>query len=797
MYTTPACELATAFATAAVHPPGPVTAQLPAPYGLNGFQGLGTTVAPSAFDLQVGPSLTCGPGMMPANWGAKAPRVPQPWGPDSRLLFPGGQVPKGDLAGFMTDPVTGIKYACSTQAMQLPQIPSDGDMYAGTQPCARGAANRQLEALTGVSALGNPRQCHREFLRPWVDALEGAVIPESILNQQVSAAQAANAAQQVFFTNRETPAGFVEGGPPAGYIGENYMLRVHEDTQTLNDYDGGGTSVLPDRPQHPDLGLLFSMVRDPTGFGGPLAPVVRVLRENKAAAPPRPVADALQDQGPFTGNGLTQPSSSSVRVAARLGSDTPLTRLAAPQFTTAEGTASVLQPEFSVGAFAARLMQDPGTASVMPTGLHGLGNDGRHNLAAAVDTHGRGLQGVNGGLHFTGLGGVAEDSNTVSGLAPGAVAASIRRGPGGVGPGEALRQTLGGVGGADGSQGVNPANQGLVAATSAGRRFDTPGAALRTDSGVAMETAYSGSAAVGGLASSAGLVADSTDRVAAFRQAYASDDPQGLGNTLAAATAGSVSRLPQDNGFATLRPGAGVADVDGLGAAVFLAPGAVAGPSGRRSGTMTAGMPSGRTSLGAMDGNGSTAPALTAAAQVTTAGAKRLAQTQAVSFRAVGDPGAGPADLGTALALGAATEGPMRGSVMATVGGRDNFSWDGPSSSFWMAPVVDGDRGDRSCVEQDCRLTSSSFLDAVVRSRYPTTYGPDLARVDAVPLAPTQTELLNADVLAVSAARSTTDAVRLEAMLQQEAVNRQRPAGARPATPIGAMCLDGYDTDAG
>jgi hypothetical protein len=793
MYNTPACALAEAFATGALNPPGPVTQQLPAFTNLNGIQGLGTTVAPSAFDLQVGPSLTCGPGMMPPNWGAKAARTPQPWGPDSRLQYPGGQVPPGDLAGFMTDPVTGITYACSTQPMQLPQIPSNGDMYTGTQPCARAAANRQLEALTGVSALSNPRQCHREFVRPWVDALEGAIIPEAILNQQVLAVQAANAAQQVFFTNRETPAGFVEGGPPAGYIGENYMLRLHEDTQTLNDYDGGGTSVLPYRPQHPDVSLLFNMVRDPTGFGGPMAPVVRVLRENKAAPPPRPVADALQDQGPPVGSGLVTPGPSSVRTAARLASDGPVTRFAAPQFAGSEGAANGLTPEFTVGAFAARLMQDPGTAGVTPVGLHDLGNNGLQGLAAAADTRGRGLQGVHGGLHFTAMGGVAEDSAARL-TAAGAVAAGVRRGPGGQAAGEGVRQGMGGVGGADG---MNPDTRGLAAAASGtGRRFDVVGADLQVNTGAAMDGAVSGSAAVGVLTATGGLVADSTDRVAAYRTGFVADDPRGLGvgAALTASTAGRVTRLPQDNGFGALRPGAGAADVAGYGAATSLAPAAFAGPSARKSGSMTASAPTGRVSVGASDVAAGPVGAMPAAVPMSASGARRLAAGHDTSFRAVGDVTAGTAAPGQGLALQPATEGPTRGSAMATTIHRDNFSWDGPSFGFLGAPVVDGDRGDRSCVEQDRRLTSNSFLEAVVRSRYPTTYGPDLARVAAAPLAPTQTELLNADVACVTAARTTTDALQLEAMLQQEAVNRQRQ---RPGTPIGTMCLDGYDTDVG
>lgn len=294
---------ANAAASSTVLPQGPVQTQTPVQTNslvrASGWIGAGPAYS---MDLVPGAGAAPPPGS-PMNWqgytgtqfgaGPTYPPLPTPFGPDSRTVAPGGAVfPSGDYAGTFTDPVTGVKYAAFTRGMPDPIIPAGGDMAAGPCPGSSSVANRMLETLTGRSAL-TVQPCRQDMPRDWSEALAGTSVPAPLLNQQVLAAQGAQAARDTFFVRKDTPAGFNDTHWD-GYIGTTNTLRVLQDTQTVKEYDGGGTSSLPFRP-NPDFSLAAPMYHDGTHFGGPRAPVVTVLAEDKPAPPGRPVADALED----------------------------------------------------------------------------------------------------------------------------------------------------------------------------------------------------------------------------------------------------------------------------------------------------------------------------------------------------------------------------------------------------------------------------------------------------------------------------------------------------------------------
>ena len=288
------CALDTAFASTAGMPQGTTLPQTPAAAG-PGMAAGWVNGPPTCVDLTPGPSLVPGfGGTAPPDWAAAWSRAPQGFGPDGRALPGGGAIPPGDFAGTMTDPNTGTTYATYTQAMPLPIIPRGGDMdYKAAVRSTAGTAALALEAMTGNSAL-TTRPCPQEMPRDWAEALEGAKVPTPLLQQAVNASVAASAARDTYFVNREVakPLPDVHW---EGYIGTTYVLRERADTQTVQDYDGGGTALLPDRPQAPDLTLVVPMAKDPTGLGGPLAPSRRLLAHDKTTQPGRPVRDDVED----------------------------------------------------------------------------------------------------------------------------------------------------------------------------------------------------------------------------------------------------------------------------------------------------------------------------------------------------------------------------------------------------------------------------------------------------------------------------------------------------------------------
>jgi hypothetical protein len=705
----------------------------------------------------------------------------------------------------MTDPNTGVTFACRTRPMQLPKIPTDGDMYYDTAAVRAGeaaAASRHLEALTGVPALNNKRQCHKEFKREWVDALEGLQIPTSILNQQVEAAQAATAAREVYFTNRETPAGFLEGGPPAGYIGENYMLRLHMDTQTLNDYDGGGTSILPNRYQIPDISLLVPNAQSSTDFGGPLAPLVRVLREDKADTRPRPVPDALQDWGTGggVGAGLPAPVSSSVRTANRLA-DAAIHRQPNTSTEYAGGLEGWgLAPSFSAsGSTKHRLMQEPVTVGPTFTALQEYGGPGyTQSLAGTVDSRGRGLQGNNYARQPTALGGAGEENpgGAAYTLPPSQFA--LRTGQGTDGAGEGTRVTAGslygfgrdphGIGGALAASVITPLRSGAI--------VDDPGRHMRMNPGMVTDNAngtapqappVSGGVRVMPLETTVGVLRHGAPDVPG------QDDGRGNSATnLTGAIATRASRTPQDNGFSQQRPGRlAVDDANGLGAALNLDTQSVAGPSARRSGGLMGREPP-RATMAATAFEDIAARALDPAAQTSVAALSRGLGT-APAFRANADVNAA---ITTPATLPGIIPGPARGTVMQTAIGRSNPQWEGPSCNLWLGPVVDGDRGDRSIMDQDVRLSNTSLLQELVRGRYADpVIGPELARAPDIVLPPTRAQTLNAQANVASQARACGDAAYLNTALAREAEYMQiRRAHSKNAQLLN-VCVDGYETD--
>ncbi len=323
-----------AAGTASVLPYGTVAPQVPtATNSLVRASGWLETAPPYSMDMIPGIGAAPAPGTVNnwSNWGqqqqwqqtATYPPLPVPFGPDSRLLSPGGAVyPTGDYAGTITDPITGIKYAAFTRAMPDPIIPAGGDMAAGPCPGSSQVANRILESLNGTSAL-TARPCRQDMPRDWSEALAGTQVPAPLLEQQVLAAQGAQAARDTFFVRKDTPAGFNDTHWD-GYVGTTNVLRVLQDTQTVKDYDGGGTSRLPFRP-NPDFSLAAPMYHDGTEIGGPRAPIVTILAEDKPAPPGRPVPDRLEE---FRGQTRMDTASDDlhsarVDVTTRPGNQTP------------------------------------------------------------------------------------------------------------------------------------------------------------------------------------------------------------------------------------------------------------------------------------------------------------------------------------------------------------------------------------------------------------------------------------------------------------------------------------------
>ena len=84
-------------------------------YSMDTVPGTGTVCPPGTANNWMSWN---GQGFTGPSGGVGYPPMPTPFGPDSRLLAPGGAVyPRGDYAGTLTDPITGVKYAAFTRAM--------------------------------------------------------------------------------------------------------------------------------------------------------------------------------------------------------------------------------------------------------------------------------------------------------------------------------------------------------------------------------------------------------------------------------------------------------------------------------------------------------------------------------------------------------------------------------------------------------------------------------------------------------------------------------------------------------
>jgi hypothetical protein len=819
-----ACALDVAFATATVLPPQPVTQQTPT------FIGLGTVSnaasaprsAPSCYDLQIGPSLTCAAGTAPAGWGSTGPRAPSAWGPDSRLLYPGGAVPPGDFAGTMTDPYTGITYACAMQPMQAPKIPIGGDMTLPPAGPAAAAAARQLEALTGNSAL-TTRPCRQEFVREWGDALEGAHIPAPLLNLQVTAAQAATAARDVYFTNRETPAPLVEGGPPTGFVGDTYVLRTHEDTQTLQDYDGGGTSWLPDRMQNIDITSAVPMARNPTEFGGPMAPLVRLLAQDKAAAPARPIADYLEEAGgaaarpsaPATdyAGGLAQPGASTraaptmpARVAegaqmapavAGWGGRPPLVAGAATRVgwgptggpavfagdtpaPASSSTRGVAHYVLDARGAATAAMPNAAAPAPAPSGLGSawdalgalgqLGSLGVGTAGATAVT--LPPQAVAGGPGGPSLGGLAVRTDPGFSLGPGALSAAPGlafagglAGHAGEGAGD-LRATWTGPG-------------GVITAAAA------PGPSV---AGRAPATGNMGDLVVRGPAQGAlpatapnltptgGLVAPNAALVGVSVQPSVHG---GLVNVTPASAPGPArdgGPAPRMSATGVLRAGDVAVPAGLVGVGAGLGPGEVAG-SARAPLSQRQGLLQGGTDV------------TTANLAVAEVGAGRTTW-QPIGTQVVGALAAAPGVPAGAMFPTLAQDG--RGKPMVGPGDATPYAtvfWDGPPGRFLVGPHTDGDRGDRSNNNLERRENHTSLLREVMMAAHPGGL-PQYTRASYCNPGPTKAALLGECALNDATAR-----LGLEASLRESALVDAAAARAAAGTPLAPLCDGGYETD--
>lgn len=232
----------------------------------------------------LGPPGEC----VPENpWPNPLPNGPEPnYSPlvDSRL-FGSGMVPPGDPAGTFTDPNTGIVYAAYTNQMPAPKLLRDNPVINLGEP------NRMLEALTGVSPLVKPER--QEIVNDFCDAMEGFQYPEALLNLAVQKETQQRNARDMFFTNRETEAGYNDTHWD-GYIGTTYVMRPTYDTQTISDNNESNTVAIPIR-QNPDANLAIPMFQDGTEYGGAMQPAVQILDKDKVSGNPHVHADYQVD----------------------------------------------------------------------------------------------------------------------------------------------------------------------------------------------------------------------------------------------------------------------------------------------------------------------------------------------------------------------------------------------------------------------------------------------------------------------------------------------------------------------
>ena len=194
-----------------------------------------------------------------------------------------------DLAGTFTDPITGITYAGFTDSMPEPRLMREPPTIKLGEP------SRMLEALTGVPQYKRP--VRREVLNDFSDVIEGAQIPQGLLELTLRDEATARTAPDIFFTNREVQSGFNDTHWD-GFIGDTYVLRPVIDTQTVSDNNNTNTVVAEFRSQ-PDIYASPFRINDGTHWGGPLQPQVTVLAEDKATGPGRGTPDAVA-----TGHGL-------------------------------------------------------------------------------------------------------------------------------------------------------------------------------------------------------------------------------------------------------------------------------------------------------------------------------------------------------------------------------------------------------------------------------------------------------------------------------------------------------------
>lgn len=240
-------------------------------FGIFSGSNAGWLLPPTVTAPTLGPPGPC----IPQNpWPDPRQTGPAPYynlNDDSRLTASAGQVPIGDLAGTFTDPNTGQVYAAYTQAMPAPKILREPPVFKLGEP------NRMLESLTGVSTIVKP--CRQEIVNDFQDAIETAQFPDALLSLRVEDETAQRNARELFFTNRETEAGYNDTHWD-GYIGTTFVMRPTFDTQTLQDNNETNTTVMPFRPI-PDGNLAIPMFTDGTEFGGPMQPTVNLLAQDK------------------------------------------------------------------------------------------------------------------------------------------------------------------------------------------------------------------------------------------------------------------------------------------------------------------------------------------------------------------------------------------------------------------------------------------------------------------------------------------------------------------------------------
>jgi hypothetical protein len=213
-------------------------------------------------------------------------------GMDPRLEHP--YTERGDLAGYFTDPYTGVVYDGYTKSMPEPLVMREQPMIQLGQP------SRMLEALTGVSAVARPPR--REVMNDFSTILEGINIPQGLLNAEVQRETAQRAAPDLLMTNRESVAGFNDTHWD-GYVGDTYVMRPVIDTQTVSDNDETNTVLAAFRAR-PDLaasGFQLAGADDPTRWGGSMQPGVTVLAQDRTWATGRGNRDDLVHLGEHVG----------------------------------------------------------------------------------------------------------------------------------------------------------------------------------------------------------------------------------------------------------------------------------------------------------------------------------------------------------------------------------------------------------------------------------------------------------------------------------------------------------------